>query len=1263
MKLVNRNDLESWAERFDSKSNLPILISRLVRATTPLSTQSDFPSGSSVFIGGWDGIVQCKEDRAYVPKGISLWEFGTETNNKGKADDDYDKRTADSLGFDKSECVFIFITPRFWRQKDKWCREKQSEGIWKEIRVYDSSIIEQWLDTATAVSRWFSSFVDRYPLDGIQTTEEFWEEWSIGPKGILEPEVVTSGRDKETRTLLEFLQANPGIRAVKASTKKEAVAFIIASAKQFETSETERFFSKSLIVDTEANYRSIRINSATPLNLIPRFDETQPLYAAVSNGHHVLVPLGADDSFNQETINLPTIDREGQVTGLEKMGLNRDDAEKFSRESGRNITILKKLLGFPQNKAEWITTENIREIIPALLIGRWNERFVGDREIIEKISGVKYEEYAQILLKWRDLEESPLIQIGETWRLTSPLDAWTSLSSNILKSDFEMLKECFMYAFQNGNPFIEDNLRESRVSIFDNREKLFSSWSREGLTQSLILIGLFGDGLKIPQMPFAQSWVDDIIHKLIFKAEGSLWISLNHELPLISEASPNSFIEAVKESLSNDIPSIMDMFIEIDGFLSPSSNHTGLLWALEGLAWIPDYLFNASSILLKLSSLDPGGKLANRPLNSLCEIFKPWHFQTLVSYDERMEVIKQITFKEKKIAWEFLRKMLPEDHDIAEETHKMRWRMYNLNTDLSYTYQEIWDTHSFVVELMISLFDYSEQSFSQIIDNSVKLSPHDRDKVLKFAESEYSKIIQNDFSSWHTIRKILSHHRSYPNTEWALKEDELIRYESLYEKLQPDDLIQKYIWLFEDDFLAFPEGNIYEDDINQKGYELRLLKNDETRIVGLKKIIEKYNIEKIKELSKTVKKPWILGNTLASIILDESQILSITELLNNDEKNLNFVYGFIFQETRLKNLDWLFSLYEKLKIKNYTNKALSRLFVPVFQSKELWAFIDSTNEEIKCEYWLSVQPRFHGLINDDILIGINHLIDYKRYFSAVDVCSIFSENLPTELIVEVLIKLATVKSNEPVNISGYEIELLFKMLDKRLDISHETLIHLEWLYLSILDSHGTNRNPKNLHNELSTNPEFFIDVLKCVYTPKNKENIEEERKGLSDEAVMGRARQAYQLLRSWKKIPGVNSENSIDNDYLKHWIETVRILAEKADRLSVADSHIGQILAQYPESIPNWPPEEICNTIENVNSESLRRNFKSALFNKRGSSSRGAFDGGDIEREHAKYFEELAIKHKYKHPNVAAIFSKLSMGYFLDAKRIDESAERDRLEY
>ena len=143
----------------------------------------------------------------------------------------------------------------------------------------------------------------------------------------------------------------------------------------------------------------------------------------------------------------------------------------------------------------------------------------------------------------------------------------------------------------------------------------------------------------------------------------------------------------------------------------------------------------------------------------------------------------------------------------------------------------------------------------------------------------------------------------------------------------------------------------------------------------------------------------------------------------------------------------------------------------------------------------------------------------------------------------------------------------------------------------------------------------------------------------------------------------MKEDNSIDETELRSWIDKVRELAKNVSRLEVADMQIGKVLAQYPENVPEWPQETIFKIIEEINSDSIKSNYSSALFNKRGSSSRGAFDGGDIEREKAAYFEKLEKDFKNKYPNVAEVFKRLSDGYLFDAKRMDEEAERNRLEY
>ena len=198
---------------------------------------------------------------------------------------------------------------------------------------------------------------------------------------------------------------------------------------------------------------------------------------------------------------------------------------------------------------------------------------------------------------------------------------------------------------------------------------------------------------------------------------------------------------------------------------------------------------------------------------------------------------------------------------------------------------------------------------------------------------------------------------------------------------------------------------------------------------------------------------------------------------------------------------------------------------------------------------------------------------------------------------------------------------------------------------------------------MANSPDFFIEVLKWIYIPTDKALLEKEREGIADEVIQNRAKQAYHLLNSWKKIPGMKEDNSIDQTELKNWVTKTRILAETVSRLEVADAEIGKVLAQYPENIPLWPQEKIFQIIEEINTESIKRNYSSALFNKRSFSSRAAFEGGNIEREKAAYFEKLENDYKNRFPNVAEIFKNLKQGYLFDAQRMDEDAERNKLEY
>ena len=226
------------------------------------------------------------------------------------------------------------------------------------------------------------------------------------------------------------------------------------------------------------------------------------------------------------------------------------------------------------------------------------------------------------------------------------------------------------------------------ASIYGKNRK-FSTWIREGIIQSLTLTSILGEKLEFHLPLKAELWVDGIVAELLKTDNSERWKYFEGELPLIAEASPSAFLDTVEKHLSKENSPIVALFEEEPGFLTSASYHTALLWALENLAWFPQYLSRASLILARLSAIDPGGSLANRPINSLSEIFKPWHFQTLASFEDRMDVLKLISAKEKEIAWIILTRMLLGTmRDVAHETHKTRWRMFDLETKKSITNTE-----------------------------------------------------------------------------------------------------------------------------------------------------------------------------------------------------------------------------------------------------------------------------------------------------------------------------------------------------------------------------------------------------------------------------------------------------------------------------------------------------------------------------------------------------------------------------------------------
>ncbi len=135
----------------------------------------DMPGGSSVRLPGWDGLVDVEDGNAWIPSGVSAWEFSCEQRSTltGKATADYKKRTKCPLGVDKSNTTFVFATSRRWPGKRKWVRERREDGEWSDVWALDADDLVAWLEQSQEVAVWFAQLIGKLPA-GTEHIHTVW---------------------------------------------------------------------------------------------------------------------------------------------------------------------------------------------------------------------------------------------------------------------------------------------------------------------------------------------------------------------------------------------------------------------------------------------------------------------------------------------------------------------------------------------------------------------------------------------------------------------------------------------------------------------------------------------------------------------------------------------------------------------------------------------------------------------------------------------------------------------------------------------------------------------------------------------------------------------------------------------------------------------------------------------------------------------------------------------------------------------------------
>jgi len=1244
---VDATDLASWANRRDAQAALPQLVRRLVHATATTTRRAGFPAGEGVQTGGWDGIVEVEKGNAFVPGELSVWEMGTGRDAKGKADNDYDKRSKNPVGVDPSESTFVFVTARRWSAKEDWASTRRSQGRWKDVRAYDADSLEQWLEMAPAVHVWLSIRLGKHP-EGAEDIDSFWEAWSAATQPETSSGLILAGREPAVQGIHAWLNAPTKPLVIRSESPLEALSIFAASIQLLPEEPRVEVASRIVIVSDVASWNLLTAH-AGGLILIQTFEHATAHARATKLGHATVLTLGHADSVSADTIDVPRVSRAEAAKALIAMGVSQEKAAEFAALAHRSVMALRRRVAVvPElEQPEWARGENAGSLIPALLAGRWSDQTEGDREVIARLAGRGYSEVGITLARWSNAHDPPVRSVGAAWYLTSEEDAWLLLARHLTRDFVERFQKAVLDVLGTPDPSFE--LPEDRrwmAGVFGHKPP-YSGLLKTGFANSLAIMGARGDSLATVGDVQLSAYAALSISKLLETGDWRVWASL--PLPILAEAAPDEFLSAVERGLTGDQPPVAGLFGDESDNTFSSPTHTKLLWALEMLAWSEDYLLRATSSLGKLAELDPGGKWANRPSESLRSIFLPWIPQTTATLDRRLAAIDALRRTVPDVAWRLMNRLLPRGSDSQHPTSKPRWRAWAPEDEVRVSGREYGKSiHELVIRMLMDAGN-SGGRWGDLIGSISNLSREDYDAVLAALEIlDRSEIGQADLALLSSaLRSHLSLHRSYPDSQWALPKEELDRFDALLIRFEPSDPLQCLGWLF-GRRVTLEEGRERDWQEYQRAVSAR-------QCGAVEFLYGESETNWLPEFIEGVELPASLG---AAVAISDLRARCEDDLLreyvsSDNSKYHEFLSGLVLQSVHSVGLEWA---QQKLAALAHdwtpAQRAMFCTWLP-FDSAT-WALVEGVDEDTVREYWSAVSPMY--VRAQDAEKAAQRLIAYDRPYVAIDLLHLYvrSANLSPVLVLEVLEKLV---HNSPSvrdrrRLSADDLADLLEIVTGAEDVQKSRIAALEWALLPALGRH--HYTPRLLQRELARSPEFFAEVVSLVYRAEG-----EEPHKLSDDEE-ARSMRAYELLESWRwhPLPGMPDGGEIQPSALRDWVLTARKILLAAGRLAVGDQTIGQVLSGSPAGNDGiWAHPCVRDLIEEIQSDDFEKGIVVGLLNSRGVVTRSLQEGGEREREEAKKYEDWAKAVSHRWGRTAALLRRMESRYLTYAKDEDQRAE------
>jgi hypothetical protein len=1258
---VTENQLDQWVRgnAREAQGRIVELVWRLVAASSPNPRERRFPLGDSIGQHGPDGVLETDLGfPPFVPEGRSYWEIGTGVDPASKATRDYQDLVDSIPEADRKEATFVFVTPlsgtkgweHTWKDEaqERWLEERRKRGEWKDVRIIDGTKLLDWARQFPAVEFWLAHRVLNLVVFQIEIPEISWDETqSIGDPPPLVPQLFLAGREEARAKLTEIFSGTTNQLKLETRYPEQVVDFVCAHLADLGDESRAEALARCVIVSGIDAWNGLVVERERLILVAgPQLDlsgdtGTRLIQKARRGGHAVLFggPPGGIPDPTSAPLRPPSLQQIQEA--LEKAGYNEQRARTLAQKSGGNLGSLLRCLQNLSVLPEWSEASAAAELAIAAILGGWNESVPADRSIVETLSGKSYGEWIGRLREAVLRPGTPLIQQDGRWKFAARFEGWYALGPRIFDEHLDRLKAAALAVLQEDDPQFDLPAEERYAASIHGKVLAHSRRLRSGIAEGLALMGSHPSALTSCSMGKAETTAVLCVRELLKDGDWRRWASLDDVLPLLAEAAPDEFLERL-ENVVDTRPEVFEaLYAQEGGPVTGRTYLTGILWALETLAWEPAHLGRVVLILGGLAALDPGGQWSNRPDNSLRSILLPWLPQTCASITQRISAVTALMREQPAVGWKLLLQLLPGTHSSSAYTRRPTWRT-TIPDDWKpgVTGREYWDQVSQYAATAVEAAKQDATKLGELLGHWAELPSEYHDELMGHlaspAVASLSDAERQDL--WSGLVEIVTKHRRFAGAKWAMEPSRADQLAALAEQLTPTAPSVRYRRLFSERHF-----DLYDERGN---YEQQYQRLEELRREAVREVADSGGAEAVLTFSETVEAPWRVGLAFGSIADEAQDEFVLPRLLLSEKPAISqFTGGFVWGRFGRGEWAWVDTINTSEWSPGELGQFLS--FLPF--SQQTWDRVPRLLGESEKAYWRQAAANPYQAAEADLAGAIKKLLEFGRpnaaircIYHVVTSSGVVDRTLAIRALLDAL-----GSSDDAQAIDTYAILEIIKKLQDDPEVDPGDMFRIEWSYLALLDEHH-GAAPKFLANRLSRDPSSFCELVRLVFRPKGEEALGEE---VSDQSRLI-ATNAYRLLTQWNVPPGTKEDGGYDGSALTGWIDAMKHEAGSTDHLEIAMTLLGQVLTYVPADPDGlWIHRAAAGALNSKDATDLRDGFRVQILNSRG--VHWVDPTGAPERElAAEYRDKAAAVEEAGYHRLATVMREIAASYEREAERV-----------